>query len=470
VGRALYEVRPFFEKRSYMQQKDVPEVLGSKGVSVEVVEELSEFKGEPAWLTEKRLEAWRTFEKMSMPTLRDEAWRYTDISDVKIEDFAPYTPSADVSSEEDLPDAVRALIREGEENSALLVQHNSETAYSRVDEKLLQKGIVFTDLHTALREHEGLIKERLFGLVPMDYDKFAALSAAAFSGGSFLYVPRGVDVEVPIQSYRWLDVVGSIMPRTLVVVEEGASVTYIDEYASADGEEPAFSNGAVELYVGQGASLRYVSLQNWERNVLHFNTIRSSTEKDATINSLVVSLGSQLSRTNVEAGLVASGSDSEMLGLYFADSNQLLDHHTLQDHISPNAHSDLLYKGALRDESLTVFSGLIRVEPGAQKTDAYQTNRNIILGTDEAFAVSLPNLEIMADDVKCSHGSTTGQVDETELFYLMSRGIPRREAEKLVVFGFFGEVTSRIPLPGLKEKLDRAIEGKIGLGFEERVA
>jgi Fe-S cluster assembly protein SufD len=296
------------------------------------------------------------------------------------------------------------------------------------------------------------------------------LSAAVFSGGSFLYVPRGVQVEVPIQSYRWLDVVGSIMPRTLVIVEENASVTYIDEYASADGEEPAFSNGAVELYVAEGANLRYVSLQNWERNVLHFNTIRSSTEKDSTINSLVVSLGSQLSRTNVEAGLTAAGGDSEMLGLYFADSNQVIDHHTLQDHISPNAHSDLLYKGALRDESLTVFSGLIRVEPGAQKTDAYQTNRNIILGTDDAFAVSLPNLEIMADDVKCSHGSTTGQVDETELFYLMSRGIPRREAEKLVVFGFFGEVTSRIPLPGLKEKLDRAIEGKIGLGFEERVA
>ncbi len=453
-----------------MQKNGVPDVLSSKGVSEEAIKALSKFKNEPGWLADKRLEAWRAFEEMPMPSLRDEAWRYTDISDVRIEDFAPYAPSPDVGREQDLPDAVQALIKEGEENSALLVQHNSERAYARVDEELLHKGVVFTDLHTALAEHEDLIREKLFGLVPMDYDKFAALSAAAFSGGSFLYVPRGVDVEVPIQSYRWLDVSGSIMPRTLVVVEEGASVTYIDEYASADGEEPAFSNGAVELYVGQGASLRYVSLQNWERNVLHFNTIRSSTEKDATINSLVVSLGSQLSRTNVEAGLTATGSDSEMLGLYFADSSQVIDHHTLQDHISPNAHSDLLYKGALRDESLTVFSGLIRVEPGAQKTDAYQTNRNIILGTDDAFAVSLPNLEIMADDVKCSHGSTTGQVDDVELFYLMSRGIPRHEAEKLVVFGFFGEVTSRIPFKGLKEKLDRAIEGKIGLGFEERVA
>ena len=453
-----------------MQQKEAPEVLRSKGISEETVKALSSFKDEPDWLTEKRLSAWRAFENLPMPTLRDEAWRYTDISDVRVEDFLPYAPSPDVTSEDDLPEAVQRLIEEGEENSALLVQHNSETAYSRVDDELTLKGVVFTDLHTALREHEDIVKEKLFGLVPEDYDKFAALCAAAFAGGSFLYVPRGVDVEVPIQSYRWLDVVGSIVPRTLVVVEEGASVTYIDEYASARSEEPAFSNGAVELYVGEGANLRYVSLQNWERNVLHFNTIRSQTGKDATINSLVVSLGSQLSRTNVEAGLTAQGGDSEMLGLYFADQNQVLDHHTLQDHISANAHSDLLYKGALRDESVAVFSGLIRVEPGAQKTDAYQTNRNLILGTDDAFAVSLPNLEIMADDVKCSHGSTTGQVDAVELFYLMSRGIPRAEAEKLVVFGFFGEVTSRIPLKGLKEKLDRAIEGKIGLGFEERVA
>ncbi|MDQ3966106.1 MAG: Fe-S cluster assembly protein SufD, partial [Actinomycetota bacterium] len=181
-----------------MQKNGVPDVLSSKGVSEEAIKALSKFKGEPGWLTEKRLEAWRAFEEMPMPSLRDEAWRYTDISDVRIEEFAPYAPSPDVGREQDLPDAVQALIKEGEENSALLVQHNSERAYTRVDEELLHKDVVFTDLHTALAEHEDLIREKLFGLVPMDYDKFAALSAAAFSGGSFLYVPRGVDVEVPI--------------------------------------------------------------------------------------------------------------------------------------------------------------------------------------------------------------------------------------------------------------------------------
>src|ERR671914_405182 len=305
-----------------MSANVVPEVLKGSRMSEETVKALSSFKDEPGWLTEKRLGAWRAFEALPMPTLRDEAWRYTDISDVSPEDFSPYVPGPDVSSEDDLPDAVQKLIEEGEENSALLVQHNSETTFVRVDEELQRKGVVFTDLHTALREHEDLVKERLFGLVPEGYDKFAALSAAAFSGGSFLYVPRGVDVEVPIQSYRWLDVTGSIMPRTLVVVEEGATLTYIDEYASAGGEEPALSNGAVELFVGQGANVHYVSLQNWERNVLHFNTIRSSAGRDAVINSLVVSLGSKLSRTNVEAGVAAPRGGPANLGLYFPDPDQ----------------------------------------------------------------------------------------------------------------------------------------------------
>src|SRR5215218_11116247 len=235
-----------------MQQKEAPEVLRSKGISLETVEALSSFKDEPGWLTERRLEAWRAFEELPMPTLRDEAWRYTDISDVSLEDFSPYVPSPDVSSEGDLPDAVQKLIREGEQNSALLVQHNSEKTFQQMDEELRSKGVVFTDLHTALRDHEKIVRDRLFGLVPEDYDKFSALSAALFAGGSFLYVPRGVDVEVPIQSYRWLDATGAIMPRTLVVVEEGASVTYIDEYASSGtvDDEPALSNGAVELYVG----------------------------------------------------------------------------------------------------------------------------------------------------------------------------------------------------------------------------
>lgn len=457
-----------------MSATGIPDVLKNSGLSREVVEAIVKLHDEPEWLVEKRLQAWEVYENTPMPTVRDESWRYTDISDIDPEEFVPYAPSPDVSSQEELPQAVQDLLSEGEENSALLVQHNSETTYSRIDEDLSEKGVIFTDLHTALREHEEIVKDKLFGQVPAGYDKFAALSSAAFSGGSFLYVPKGVNVEVPIQSYRWMESGEgvAVMPRTLVVIEEGASVVYIDEFASSGDEEDdlALSAASVELFVEQGANLRYVCLQNWGRNVVHFNNIRSAAGRDATINSLVISLGGDLSRTNVEAGLTDEGANSEMLGLYFADSEQVIDHHTLQDHLKPNAYSDLLYKGAVRDDSLAVFSGLIKVEPDAQKTDAYQTNRNLILGSEDAMAVSLPRLEIEADDVRCSHGSTTGQVDETEIFYLMSRGIPRREAEKLVVYGFFGDVTSRIKLSGVKEKLDRAIEEKIGSGFDQGAA
>src|SRR5918997_5123271 len=174
-----------------MSANVVPEVLKGSRMSEETVKALSSFKDEPGWLTEKRLGAWRAFEELPMPSLRDEAWRYTDISDVSPEDFSPYVPSPDVSSEDDLPDAVQKLISEGEENSALLVQHNSETTFQRMDDGLQKEGVVFTDLHSALQEHEDLIRERLFGLVPEDYDKFSALSAALFAGGSFFFVPTG---------------------------------------------------------------------------------------------------------------------------------------------------------------------------------------------------------------------------------------------------------------------------------------
>src|SRR5918998_781301 len=201
-----------------MSTNGAPEVLKRKGVSAQTVKALSAIKDEPAWLAEKRLEAWRTFEETPMPSLRDEAWRYTDISDVRFEDFVPYAPSPDVASEGDLPAAVQRLIKEGEENSALLVQHNSETTFVRVDEELRRKGVVFTDLHTALKEHEDLVKGRLFELVPEGYDKFAALSAAAFSGGAFLFVPRGGGVQVPIHSYPWADGPGAIIPPPPLLV------------------------------------------------------------------------------------------------------------------------------------------------------------------------------------------------------------------------------------------------------------
>jgi Fe-S cluster assembly protein SufD len=230
---------------------------------------------------------------------------------------------------------------------------------------------------------------------------------------------------------------------------------------SPDLPEPTFVNGVVEVIAGASANVQYVALQRWGRGVRHMSTQRTIAGRDANLDTLVVNLGADVARVELSASLEGPGSRSDMLGLYFGSKGQHFDHSTHQDHKVPHAQSDLLYKGALDDDAYAVFRGLIKVFPKAQRTDAYQTNRNLLLSR-EASSVSLPNLEIEADDVRCSHAATVGQLDEEELFYIMSRGIPRNVAERLVVFGFFGDVLDRLPMPGVVEELRAAIEKKLG--------
>jgi Fe-S cluster assembly protein SufD len=263
-------------------------------------------------------------------------------------------------------------------------------------------------------------------------------------------------VEVPLQSVTYLDVDGTaLFPHTLIVVDAGASLTYIDRLASLN-LEGALSDAAVEIYAGQGAHVRYVSLQDWGRGVTHLPAQRARVGRDAEVRSLAVTFGGDLSRTEVESVLAEPGGHSEMLGLYFTDGSQHVDHRSLQDHAAPHCTSDLLYKGALKDSSRVVYSGLIHIHPGATGSDAYQTNRNIVLSED-AKADSIPNLEIENNDVRCSHAASVGPVDDTTLFYLQSRGIPRDEAERLIVTGFFQEVLDRVPLEEVREGLSSAI-------------
>jgi Fe-S cluster assembly protein SufD len=295
----------------------------------------------------------------------------------------------------------------------------------------------------------------------MGQDKLAALNGALWSGGVFVHVPADVEVTEPIRVARWLPESGvAVFARTLIVAERHSHVAYVDEFASPDFDEPTVSVGAVEVIADDGADVQYVALQQWGEGVRHLSIQRTLAQRDANLDTLVVNLGATVSRVDLNARLEGPGSRSDMLGLYFARGDQHFDHNTRQDHVSPNANSDLLYKGALYDRAKTVFRGVIRVFPKAQRTDAYQTNRNLLLSED-AEAVSLPNLEIEADDVKCSHGATVGQLDEEELFYLQSRGLDKRQAERLVIFGFFGEVLDRLPLPGVVEELRTAIEAKI---------
>jgi Fe-S cluster assembly protein SufD len=409
------------------------------------------------WLGERRLEAWRTYESLPMPTRQLEEWRYTDVSLFKL-DKVRLAPSGTAA---EIPPAAHAMRDRGAKAGYVLVV-DSNIVQLQLDESLRAKGVILTDLRTAAREQRDLVEHHLGTALPASFNKFAALNAALWNGGVFIYVPRGVRIEEPIRIARYLSEGGiAVLPRTLIVADEGSQLGYVEEFMSPNFTVPTLACGAVEVIAGNNANVQYVALQSWGEGVRHIATQRTIAGRDANLDTLVVNLGGSVARVDMAASLEGPGARSDMLGLYFAQGHQHFDHNTRQDHKVPHATSDLLYKGALYDKTRAVFRGIIKVFPKAQRTDAYQTNRNLLL-SNRAEATSLPNLEIEADDVRCSHAATVGHLDREELFYIMTRGVSRREAERLVVFGFFGEVLDRLPMPHVVEELRGAIAERIG--------
>jgi Fe-S cluster assembly protein SufD len=423
----------------------------------EAVLELSRRFDEPAWMRDFRLAAWATAESLPWPAPTDEAWRRTDPAAFQ---FPGIRPFADAPAGA-LPERLQRAIEAWEAPAGLLVQRNSQTVRRALDPQA-GPGVVFTDLHTAVRERPDLVREHFMtsGVRP-DETKFRALHAALWSGGTFLYVPDGVEVTLPLVSLTWIDADGvGVFPHTLVIAGRGSRVTLIAGSASAAGEWPAFADGVTEVITHDGAQVRLVMLQEWERNVVEIAIMRAILARDATLHSLVVGFGGKVVKTNVECILAGAGATSEMLGLLFADGTQHFDVHTLQEHRAPHTLSDLLYKNAVKDRARSVFSGMIRVHYGAQKTNAFQANRNLIL-SEGAKADSIPNLEIMANDLRCTHGSATSRLNEEHLFYLMSRGLTRAQAVRTVVEGFFAELLDRVPMEALRQRLQREIETRM---------
>jgi Fe-S cluster assembly protein SufD len=430
---------------------------------------------EPEWLRALRLEAWDIYEQTPLPTKKLEEWRYTDVRLLKLNDVR--VASADDAAATEAAAALAVDARDGAERSiaAARAALESREASARVlqignsapeiwlDPALAAQGVVLADLREAAETHRDLVEAHLATrAVPATAGKFAALNAALWQSGIFLYVPAGVHFAAPIRVVRWIPRAGiAVLPRTLFIAERGARVALVEEFLSPDLEAPSLSVGAVEAFAGDAAEVQYVALQSWGKGVRHVSMQKTIAGRDAKLDTLVVNLGATVARVDQWAALEGPGARSDMLGLYFASGDQHFDMSTRQDHTVPHATSDLLYKGALYDRSRTIFRGLIKVFPKAQRTDAYQTNRNLLL-SDKAEATSLPNLEIEADDVRCSHASTVGQLDDEELFYIMSRGVPANMAERLVVFGFFGDVLDRLPLPGVVEELKAAIAKRIG--------
>jgi Fe-S cluster assembly protein SufD len=381
-----------------------------------------------------RADALAAYERIPMPDTSEEHWRFTNLKGFAPEQFVSGTVprNGTVTTLLDLDVAGYATVTE-----------------QGIDISQAPEGVRFEPLPEDF--------DRLYSLVGWD-EKFAAHNAALWKHGLLVVVPKGVQVEKPL--YVRIAVTGQTFWRLVVVAEEGARASLIEEYASPAPDTAAYSNAVTELFVEPNAKLEYVSLQNLSTETWHFASHHARVERDGELDWVAGGFGSKKGKTRIQNDLNGRGATSRVTGAYFADGEQHLDYDTFQEHIAPDCESDFAFKGALRDHATAVWRGMIRVEPNAQKTNAYQECRNLML-SPTTHAVPIPGLEILANDVRCTHGATVGRVDREDLFYLMSRGLKRSEAERLIVRGFFQDVLDRIELEPVREAVTAALEARI---------
>lgn len=419
---------------------------------------------EGAWAAERRRAAAGTLSTLKRPRRDEELWRRTDFGSLEqvLHTLDPFTSGPAARNVDDLPAPVLERIASEAGSVALVVQRDGGTVLEQTHPELAKQGVTVCSFDRATREHEGLIRERYGSLLHDDYDWYAALNAAIHSGGAFVHVPKGVKAALPVRLFHWLGGAGAMSaPRSLVVVEEGAEITVIEEQLSEPAEGAAFHCGGTEVFVGANARLTFASLQDWGRNVFHYSNARARVERDAELQWIQVMVGGRGTKANAWFNLDGPGARAYVHGFMFGDQRQHFHLHTLQRHLQPNCTSDLLIKGCLKDRARSVYQGLIQVAEGAQKTDAYQANRNLLL-SDQARADSIPGLEILANDVRCTHGATLGYIEPEHLYYLMARGLPQPEAQRLIVEAFFEPVLDRIPLEAVRDRLRDEIARKIG--------
>lgn len=408
----------------------------------------------PGWFHQEQQKTWDLFQSLPLPTRRDERWRFANIKATDLSGFSSAAPVKDagalVARSAGLPDYSAKLVFG---NDTLI---HSETAG-------LPLGVLLLPLEKAAKEHEELFKTNFMtSEVRLGSKKFATLHKARLRTGVFLHVPKGLVIDRPIEVWHWVEGKdAAIFPHTLIVMGEGASATVIDRFLSA-GDDPSLAVAVNDLTLGAGSRLTYVGVQDWSDKSTAFHLNTTKVAKDAASTALQMNLGGSYIRGESDSHLLGEGSRSVMLSINPASGDREIDQRTFQDHFAPRATSDLLYHNALADSSRTIFAGLIKVEEQAHGTDAYQKVRNLML-SDEAEANSMPGLEILADDVRCTHGATSGELNEDELFYMMARGIAPKQAARLIVRGFFGTVLERLENPMLEEYLGAILDRKLAL-------
>lgn len=379
----------------------------------------------PEWLAARRVAAAERLVDAPWPTAGENLWRFSPIERFDPQRFRP--------------------------------ERTPPPQWHGLDPSLASKGVVvggFGELD------DGRVRELLGSVAAASEDVFTVLHDAFLTDGAFVHVPAGVVVDAPIVIEHGAGTEGTaVFPHTLVVIEEGAEATVLERVVSDDATRLVVP--VVELVIGDGANLRYASVQQHGSGTWQVALQRAHLGRDATLRASAVALGGDYARLRSEARLEGEGADSDLLAVYFGDGEQTLDFRTLQDHAAPRTRSNLLFKGAVEERARSVYSGLIHIRPKAQRSDAFQTNRNLVL-TEGAGAESIPNLEIEANDVRCSHASTVGPIDEEQLYYLETRGVPPAEAERLIVLGFFDDVFDRLAVPALVEPLRAEVDQKVG--------
>jgi Fe-S cluster assembly protein SufD len=406
----------------------------------------------PDWLRARRAAAAERVTAASVPTEAEEVWRYSRIGELDLDAFAPLAP--DAATEAGMPEPLERVLAVSGERSGLVVVRNGRIAHVDLDAGVAERGVVLGPLDVV-----GDGDDLLGAVAQSGTDYFTLMNAAFVDAPVVIRVPGGVSVPKPLAVLHWIDVDGvAVFPRTIVQTGADSDVTVVEYHASRDVS--ALTVPVVELDVGDASRAHYLNVQQLGPRVWQIAYQASRAGRDATLQSTSVALGGDYARVRTDSAVVAKGATSNLLAVYFGDGQSMHDFRTMQDHVAPATTSDLLFKGAVRDEAKSVYSGLIRVRKEAAGTNAYQTNRNLVL-SDGAHVESVPNLEIEANDVRCSHASAVGPIDEDQRFYLESRGVEPAVAERLIVLGFFGEVLDRLPVAALAGPLRAAVIAKL---------
>lgn len=408
----------------------------------------------PAWLQPLKQERWSEYKKLPDPVRKDENWRFANLRNLTIDQFH-VAENSDSSCSDDLLGSFAP-------GTFHVIRILNDHTLSADNSDWLPEGAIVAPLQTAWEQHRDLVREYLYAQKPqLGSDKMAALHNALNRNGVFIFLPEGAKLEKTI----WIDYLlnesqGAVFPYTIIVAGKNSQVSVVEHFHSSEEIGAGFACGATHLYAGENSEVSYLGLQRWNQQSLGFQLNTVEAQANSRVKNLVLQLGTQRTRHENHSRITGRGAHVDMFSLTVADENQEVDQRTLQDHCAPGSVSDLLYKNVLSDQARTIFSGLIKVEKDAQQTDAYQTNRNLLLN-NEADAVSMPGLEILANDVKCSHGATSGQIDDSEIFYMLSRGIPEDAARKLLVFGFFDELLLKIEHEELQQLTRQLVEKRL---------